>query len=166
MMDSVAKPEEMIEGLGRLCNCIWRLVICGGHPIDPPIDGWPAVGMPALLRPTYRCIPATNMPNPRPQVLTSPSKVSPLKLVHVTLTLKWTLTRLNLASFHLSQASSLGRLVMQAFTHKSGWHGAPVRNMPGKVLAEEREACLCCLWRHTEVMARQPPGIAQKNLEM
>ena len=27
---------------------------------------------------------------------------------------------------------------MQAFTHKSGWHGAPVRNMPGKVLAEER----------------------------
>ena len=74
MMDSVAKPEEMIEGLGRLCNCIWRLVICGGHPIDPPIDGWPAVGMPALLRPTYRCIPATNMPNPRPQVLTSPSK--------------------------------------------------------------------------------------------
>ena len=27
---------------------------------------------------------------------------------------------------------------MQAFTHKSGWDGAAVRNMPGKVLAEER----------------------------
>ena len=46
---------------------------------------------------------------------------------------------------------------------------APVRNIPSEmVVAEEREAktCLCCLWRHTEVMARQAAGIAQKNLEM
>ena len=59
MMDWVGKPEEMIEGAGRLCNCIWRLVICAGHPIDPPIDGWPGYGMPALPSRTYRGIPAT-----------------------------------------------------------------------------------------------------------
>lgn len=41
--------------------------------------------------------------------------------------------------------------------------------MPSEmVVVEEREAktCLCSLWRHTEVMARQAAGIAQKNLEM
>ena len=39
--------------------------------------------------------------------------------------------------------------------------------MPSEmVVAEEREAktCLCCLWRHTEVMARQATGNSAKEV--